>query len=105
MQFLGLLSLMAGVIACSAAVLAGRNAGWLDLLIGWVIGLVIGLGCCLGMWSFGKWAIRRLKLNEPKPSPFRLILSWLLCLVAVVWMIISGIIATLLTKAVVHLCQ
>ena len=90
MQFLGLLSIMAGVAGCSGAVLAGRNEGRLDLLIGWIVGLVVGFGCCWGIWAFGKWMIRRLKLYEPTPPPFRLFLSWLLCFACILWAIISA---------------
>ncbi len=105
MQFLVLLSLMAGAAGCMGAVLAGINTGALHLIIGWIVGLMVGFACCWVAWSFGKWTIRRFKLHEPEPPLFRLILSWLLCGVIIAWAFVSAFIGSSLTKFFIHLCQ
>jgi hypothetical protein len=103
-MFLAFLSLMAGVTGCLGAVLAGRNAGSLDLLIGWVIGLGVGFGCFVALRKGAKAVLKLLKLSGPKLPTFRLILSWLLCFVCILWIITSAFLGYWSTKLVIHLC-
>ena len=105
MKFWNLLSLWAGVAACSGAVLAARKVENSGVWIGWLVGLIIGCLCCLTAWKFGVLAIRRLKLYEPKLPPYQLFLSWSLCFTAVLWMFVSFYIGSWIAKLAIHLCQ
>jgi hypothetical protein len=93
-------SLVVGVAGCSGAVLTGKNSG--SQVMGWIIGLAVGLGCSSVVWKFGGRAIYRLKLHEAKPSPFRLILSWIFLFAVVAWGVASAFFGSWLTKLVVH---
>ncbi len=97
------LSLVAGVAGCSGAVLAGKNAG--GQVIGWIIGLAVGLGCSSVVWKFGRRAIYRLKLHDATPSPFRLILSWIFLFAVIAWCVAAAFIGFWLTKLVIHLLK
>jgi uncharacterized membrane protein len=99
------LSLTAGGTIFVAAFVEGRKAGAFETCVGLVFGLAIGFGVFWGTRVTLKWAVRRLNLHELNHPPMRLALSWLICLVALVGMVGSGIIVTWLTRQVVHLMQ
>lgn len=99
--FIDLIGLITGVVVCSSAVVTGKNAGRLDVYIGWIVGLLIGGACCWWTSVAMKWVVCSLKLHEPKLSPFRLMLSWLCCLIAILWVVSCGFFAAWLTKLVI----
>lgn len=99
--FIDLISLIAGVVACSCIVATARNAGRLDVFISWIVGLFIGFGSLWGTRVAMRWVVFRLKLHEPNLSPLRLTLSFVLCLIAIIWIVISGFTAALLTGLVI----
>lgn len=92
---------MAVAVAFGAAFSVGRNSGVIGLSVSVAVGLGVGIGCFCGMRVVGKWVIRRLQLEEPKLTPLRLILAWLLFFAA---FIVPGFLGFWLTKLVIHLC-
>ena len=104
-MFLDLLSIMAGVAGCSGAVLAGRGTGPLNLLIGWIIGLLVGFTCFWGLRAGMKRVLVRQKLYETKLPPFQLILTWLLCVGVLVWIVLATYLGYWITTLVIHLRQ
>ena len=101
-MFLDLVSIMAGVAGCLGAVLAARNMGRLDLLIGWIVGLGVGFSCFWVLRVGIKWVLQRLNLYEPKLPTCRLILTWLLCFVAFLWVILSAFLGFWIIRLIVH---
>jgi hypothetical protein len=99
--FVDLISLIAGVVGCACVVATARNAGMLDIIASWIVGLLIGFGSLWGTRVAMKRAIFSLKINRPKLSPTRLIMSWALCLAVIAWIIISGFIAAYLTRSII----
>jgi cell division protein FtsX len=105
MQFIELLSLMAGGTVFFAAFMEGKKAGVLGTSIGLVLGLALGFGVFWGTRVTLKRAIQRLNLQEPKPPPLRLALSWFICLAVFVGMVAAGIFASWFTRLVIHAIQ
>jgi hypothetical protein len=93
-----LMGLIAGVVACSGVVVAGKDAGGLDVFMSWVVGLLVGFGFLWWTRVAMKWAVLYLRLNESKLSPFRLIFSWVFFLIAITWIVFFGFIAAWLTR-------
>jgi ABC-type lipoprotein release transport system permease subunit len=102
-MFIELLSLIAGASAIFAAFEEGRKWGNSGTLIGLTIGIIIGFVFWWGARIVTKVAIKRLELFKPKLSPLRLLLSWLLCVLMVMWMILSSISASWITRLAIHL--
>ena len=102
MTFLELLSLIAGGVGFLAAFMEGRKTGVAGTLIGLILGLGIGFGLFWGMRVATKRVVHHLEPCEPK---LQLILGWFFLLVAILWMCVSGLIASWLTGLVIHLWQ
>ena len=99
-MFVNLLSIIAGAAACLGAVLTGKGSGKFNL--GWVVGLAVGF-CCFLVLTIGlKSVLKKLKLYESKLSPAKLMLSWLLCLIAFLWIIVSAFLGSWLTRLVIQ---
>jgi hypothetical protein len=98
-MFWDFLSLLAGVAACSGAILAGRNTGTLGTSISIAIGLVLGFAFFYLERTAGKKIFQRAGLYDAKLPPLKLILSWLLCLAAFAWIFVSWFAGSYITKS------
>jgi|YNPBryantNP2012_1023418.scaffolds.fasta_scaffold74025_1 uncharacterized membrane protein len=105
MQFIELLSLMAGGTVFFAAFMEGKKTGVFGTSIGLVLGFALGVGVFWGTRVTLKWVIRRLNLQEPNPPPLRLALSWFICLAVFVGMAASGILTSWLTRLLIQAIQ
>ena len=104
-MFWDFLSLLAGVAACSGAILAGRNAGTIGTCIGTAIGLAIGFGFFWLERMAGRWLFQRVGLYEAKLPPLKLLLSWFICLTAFAWIFLSWYVGGAITKTILVLCR
>lgn len=100
MTLVDLLSLLVGVVGCSCIVGTARNAGKIDIIISWIVGLLIGFGSLWATRLVMKWIILRLRLQESNASRLRLLLSWILCLATIIWIIIFGFLAVWATRLI-----
>jgi fatty acid desaturase len=104
-MFLDLLSIIAGVAGCLGSVLAAKGTGFLNLLTGWLVGLLVGFACFWVLRVGIRRVLQRQKLYEAKLPPAQLLLTWLLCLGAIVWIILAGFLGSWITTLVIHLRQ
>jgi hypothetical protein len=104
-MFMDLLSVIAGGSVFIAAFMEGRKAGSLGTLLGLVLGLALGFVTLWGTRTGLKWAVGRLRLDDPNPPPLRLALAWLLCLAALVATVLAMIAVSWLARHLTHLMR
>ena len=103
MTFTELMSLMAFLTPLVSSVDTGwRSHRGLGASIGFIVGLLLGVGCFYGLRLFGRWIIHHPKLSAPSPGVFWLGLAWLSCLAMFVWMLGFALAGMWFTKFVIH---
>lgn len=103
MKLLDLICLIAGATGFIAAFEEGEKAGGANIAIGVCVGVVAGAVIFWIIRLTAKFIIRKFGLQEPKLPVFRLLISWLLCVLLIVLIMVFGIIASRISLLIIDL--